>query len=88
MNNTITMLIIFIVTGAEIFFNVLTTIVSHFILLFKKDFKINKKLETIMKLIVVALFFMALVFFLMKFVKITAVWLNIPLNKSIFELFK
>ncbi|EOC99529.1 hypothetical protein [Caldisalinibacter kiritimatiensis] len=81
------MLLILIITGAEIFFEVFTKLVKYIFSLFKKEIKIGEKFFGIIKLIVVAFFLVSVIYFLIEFVKVLADWFGIPINKSIFDFF-
>lgn len=88
MNVNFIVVLVFILTGLEIFFNTLTKIVRYIISLFGKKISVSEKAYTVIKLIVVALFLASVIYFLILFVKVLASWFGIPLNKSIFDFFK
>lgn len=81
------MLIVLIVTGVEIFFNVFTNLFSKMFFL-KKDFEFSQKTKENIKVIVVLVFMISVIYYLIQFVKISAAWFGIPLDKSILDFFK
>lgn len=53
-----------------------------------KDFRFNKKITEIIKVIFVIAFMLSVIFFLVQFVKVMALWFGISLDKSILDIFR
>lgn len=82
------MLIILILSGLEIFSNLITMLINSRIRILIKDFRFNKKITEIIKVIFVIAFMLSVIFFLVQFVKVMALWFGISLDKSILDIFR
>lgn len=82
------MLILLAVSGVEIFFNVITNLVNRVVSLVVSNFKLEGTGETTIKLINVIVFLISVIYFLVKGVGTLATILGIPLDKSLFEIFR
>lgn len=82
------MLIILILSGLEIFSNLITMLINSGIRILIKDFRFNKKITEIIKVIFVIAFMLSVIFFLVQFVKVMALWFGISLDKSILDIFR
>ncbi|SDZ40648.1 hypothetical protein SAMN05660462_03057 [Proteiniborus ethanoligenes] len=82
------MLIILILSGLEIFSNLITMLINSGIRILIKDFRFNKKITEIIKVIFVIAFMLSVIFLLVQFVKVMALWFGISLDKSILDIFR
>lgn len=88
MNKEIIVIIILILSGSEIFFNVFTKIFKWITGKFNKEYSFSEKFIGIYKLIFVAIFMASVVFFIVLGVKALAALLDISLDQSIFDIFR
>lgn len=88
MTKEIIVLILLVLSGIEIFFNVFTRIFEKLIGLFKKGFSFNEKAGGIFKLIFVAIFLVSVFYFLFLGLKVFADFLGISLDQNIFDIFR
>lgn len=82
------MLMILIISGLEIFTNIITILLYKIIGLFAKDFEFKEKTAGIIKLFFVIAFMISVIFFLAEFVKVLASWFGITFDKSILDIFR
>ncbi|KGG80525.1 hypothetical protein [Caloranaerobacter azorensis] len=82
------MLFLILISGLEIFFSIFTYLINFIISLFKKDYNMSQKVKDAIKLVSVAVFMVSVFYFLLEFVKVMAKLFNIPLDKSILDIFK
>lgn len=83
----ITVLILLILSTVEIFFNFFSKILKAIISKFNPNFQLGEKPKAALKLIVVAVLFASVIYYLVVGVKFFADLLGISLNQSIFDIF-
>ncbi|MTI48661.1 hypothetical protein [Sporosalibacterium faouarense] len=86
MSTKIIFLILLVLSGSEIFFNIFTKLINLIFSVFGDKIKLGEKSKTVIKMISVAIFFISVVYFLIVGIYKLADLLGIPLDKSFLEL--